>query len=317
MSREIKNVVVVGAGSMGVGIAQNFAEAGLSVKMLARHQETLDNAMVQLTANLKLFQEFQLLRQPPAEIKSRVTPVLAKFLSQEIQRCDFVLETVPEILQQKKEILSQLDSCSPDVIISSNTGSFTISMLTEGMKTPERVVGTHYFMPAHIIPLVEIHRSTITKDEVVEATIGLMKKVGKKTVLVRKESTGFIVNRIQAAIAREAHYLIEQGIVTPEDFDTATKASYGFRLANIGPMAQADINGLDTVFRGNSLIYKVLCTATEPSPVMTEKVKNGEFGLKSGKGFYDYTGKSKLHIMEEYERNLLKQLVLFHQRENK
>ena len=314
-AEDIRKVVVIGAGIMGGGIAQNFAQAGLSVVISARHQETLDNALAQVGANLRLFAEFGLLQEEPSLIQSRIGLCLAQELEKAIKDCDFVVESIPEVLQAKRELFARLDSCHPDAILSSNTSSLTMSAIADGMRTPGRVIGVHYFTPAHIVPLVEIHRGRNTTDEVVQATRELMVKVGKKPVLVRKEVPGLIVNRIQTAMVREASYLIEQGVVTPEDLDMAAKASYGFRLASLGPMAQLDINGLDTIMRGNEQIYKVLCNSTESSPTIVEKVQRGELGLKSGKGYYDYENKSREQIIEARDRNLLKQLILYRQME--
>jgi len=142
-----------------------------------------------------------------------------------------------------------------------------------------------------------------------------MIKAGKKPILVRKVMVGFIVNRIQGAIVREAQYLIDQGAVSIEDFDAAARASYGFRLANLGPMAQMDVNGLDVAFRGHSRVYKDLCNATEPAQSFKEKIEKGELGIKTGKGFYDYSGTTASQVMKEVETNLLKQLTLFKKRE--
>ena len=311
-AEDIKKVVVVGAGIMGEGIAQNFAQAGLFVQVIARHEQSLDSCLAQINANLRLFQEFGLLKEDPSSIKSRVEPVLAEDLDKAVQSCDFVVESVPEILEVKKDLLSRLDLLHHDVIIASNTGSFTIPTLTEGLRTPGRVIGTHYFNPAHIIPLVEIHRGQHTADEVVEITRRLMLRVGKKPVIVRKEVPGFIINRLTGAMQREIQYLIDEGIVTPEELDIAIKASYGFRLACLGPMEAEDMIGLDTSARVSAQIFKALSNATEPSPALLDKVNKGELGIKSGKGWYDYTGKSRAQIMEERNRRLLQQLVLFH-----
>ncbi|OGO22880.1 MAG: hypothetical protein A2144_02520 [Chloroflexi bacterium RBG_16_50_9] len=298
---------------MGEGIAQNFAQGGLSVRVFDQNTDILTRCFNQVGANLRLFAEFGLLPKEPSLILSRMEFHLARELEKKIKDCAFVVESIPEVLPQKRELFARLDSCHQDVILSSNTSSFTMSAIAEGMRTPGRVIGLHYFMPAHIVPLVEIHRGKNTADEVVEVTRQLMVKVGKKPVLVGKEVPGLIVNRIQTAMMREANYLVEQGVVTPEDFDMAARASYGFRLASLGPFAQLDINGLDTVMRGNEQIYKVLSNTTEPSPAIVEKVKRGELGLKSGQGYYDYRGKSKEQIIEERDRNLLKQLILFNQ----
>lgn len=314
-AEDIKKVVVVGAGIMGEGIAHNFAQAGLSVRVVDQDEQILDRCLAQIDANLRLFLEFGLLPEGPSSIKSRIEPFLSQHLAEATRDCDFVVEAIPEILQLKRELFAQLDSLHQDIILSSNTSSFTISAIAEGLRTPGRVVGLHYFNPAHIIPLVEIHRGQHTEDEVVEVTRELMLRVGKKPVLVRKEVPGFIVNRITGAMEREIDYLIDEGIVTPEDLDLAAKGSYGFRLACLGPMEAEDMIGLDTAMRASEQIFKVLSNATEPSPVLVEKVRRGELGIKSGKGWHDYTGRSRAEIMEERNRKLLQQLVLFNARE--
>jgi 3-hydroxyacyl-CoA dehydrogenase len=230
--------------------------------------------------------------------------------------CDYVVESIPEVLETKKETLAQIEACSSlDIIIGSNTGSFPITELANGMKNPARVVGLHYFNPAHIMPTVEIHRGQKTTDEAVEITRELMTRVGKKPVMVRKEVLGFIVNRITGAMEREIDYLLDEGIVTPEDRDTAIKGSIGFRMACLGPQEIEDMLGLDTAMRVGGRVFKVLSNATEPSPQLIEKVKKGELGIKSGKGWYDYTGKSITEVNDKNNRKLLQQLALFYARE--
>ncbi len=313
----IKTVAVVGAGGMGEGIALTCAQAGLGVRVVTRSNETMVKCMAHIDDSLKLFKEFGLIKEDPSTIRSRVQPYFMADLKYAVKDCDFIVESVPEVLEAKRELFEQLDNyCEPRVIISSNTSSFPVNILVEKMKTPERVIGTHFFMPAHIIPLVEIHWGEKTAKEVIDATWDLMVQVGKTPILVRKPVVGFVVNRIQNAIVREAHCLIDQGVVTVEDFDRAAKASYGFRLANLGPLAQLDINGLDVVFRGNTRIYKELCNTTELSPNFAAMVARGDLGLKSGKGYYDYTGQPKGKVQENIERNLLKQLILYREREN-
>jgi 3-hydroxybutyryl-CoA dehydrogenase len=313
--RDVKTVGVVGAGGMGEGIALNLAQAGLSVHVITRSESTMEKCRAQIEDSLQLFEEMKLLEEKSSAIRARIQPFYMSDLKNAVKDCDFIIESIPEVLETKRELLAQLDSCHPDVIISSNTSTFPVSVLAEKMRTPERVVGTHYFMPAHIIPLVEVHWGEKTDMGAVEATKKLMEKVGKKPILVRKAMVGFIVNRIQGAIVREAQYLIDQGAVSIEDFDAAARASYGFRLANLGPMAQMDVNGLDVAFRGHSRVYKELCNATEPAPSFKEKIEKGELGIKTGKGFYDYSGKTASQVMKEVETNLLKQLALFKERE--
>jgi 3-hydroxybutyryl-CoA dehydrogenase len=312
---DIKKVAVIGAGTMGAGLAQVFAQAGLPVKVFDQSQDILDRCLPRISNSLKLFAEFDLLQEEPLMILSMIHPLPSSEMPAALKDCDFVLECIPEILNLKKELFVQLDSCRPEVILSSNTSTFTISSITSGMRSASRVVGTHFFFPPQIMPLVEVHRGKETADECIELTRQLLAKAGKKPVLIRKEILGFVVNRIQAAIGREANYLIEQGVISPEEFDLAARGSYGFRMANLGPLEQADLNGLDTKMRSDELTYKELCSSAELSPAFIAKVKRGELGLKSGKGFYDYQGKSKDQIVARVERNLIKQLLLFRQRE--
>lgn len=308
---EIKQIVVIGAGNMGEGIVQSFAQAGKNVKVLSRKRETLDKCLQQIDTNLKLFAEFQLLEEAPEVIKSRITYIPMAELSEAIRGCHFIVETIPEVLADKKELFGKLDGCDPDVILASNTGSITITTLTEDMKTAYRVVGTHYFNPAHIMPLVEIHRGKYTSDKVVQTTRDLMLQVGKKPILVKKEIPGFIVNRVQGAIFREISYLLDEGIATPEDIDMAAKAMYGFRLSCIGPMEADDMIGLDTSARVSANLFKTLSNRTEPSATLLDKVNKGELGIKTESGWYNYRGRTRTQVLDEINRRLLKQLVLF------
>jgi 3-hydroxybutyryl-CoA dehydrogenase len=309
--REIRTVAVIGAGTMGVGVVQTFAEAGMSVRMIARNRQRLEQSLASVAANLRLFDEFNLLREAPSAITSRIEIIPSEDMAAVTKGCHFVLETIPEVLDTKRMIFSQLDQLPPEVIIASNTSSFTMDMLTEKIKSPQRMLGLHYFNPAHIIPAVEIHKGKYTTDAVVEQTRSLMIRTGKKPVIVRKTVPGFIINRLTGAMEREIDYLIDEGIVTPEDLDIAVKASYGFRLACMGPMAQEDLIGLDTSARVSANVFKLLSSKTEPSPVLLEKVKKGELGIKSGKGWYDYSGKTRDEVNDAINRRLLKQLALF------
>lgn len=311
----IRTVVIVGAGIMGQGIALNFAQAEYSVRLVEKDNSILKKCLLQIDTDLSLFQKFCLLKDKESVIKSRIKGFPLENIAEATNNCDFVVEAIPELLQTKKDLFTILDTLPENVILSSNTSSFTITSLAEGLNNPERVIGLHYFNPAHIIPLVEIHWGRLTGDETIKVTAELMRRVGKKSILVRKEVPGFVVNRIQVAMQREVEYLISEGVVTTEDFDIAAKAGYGFRLANIGPLETDDLIGLDTCLRVGSHLRKVLCNTSEPSTALSEKVSKGELGLKSGKGWYDYTGKSMANIVEERNRKLLRQLALFNANE--
>jgi 3-hydroxyacyl-CoA dehydrogenase len=163
--------------------------------------------------------------------------------------------------------------------------------------------------------VVEIHRGKKTLEKTVETARELMLKIGKKPVLVRKTMPGFIVNRLTGALEREIDYLLDEGVVTPEELDMAIKGSIGFRMACLGPQETEDMIGLDTAMMVSKRIYRVLSNATEPSNQLVEKVQKGELGIKSGKGWYDYKGKSSNEVLNENNRKLLQQLAVFRQRE--
>lgn len=312
----IKTVAVIGTGIMGMGIIQSFAEAGLTVRMIARRPEAMEQSMALVKANLKLFEEFNLLTEPIDKIVARIEPVVSTNTVEAVKGCEFILETVQEIFDAKRAIFEQLDTLPKNVIIASNTSSFTMDKLVDGFKTPERMLGLHYFNPAHIIPAVEIHTNKATTPEAVAATKALMIKTKKKPVVVLKSVPGFIINRLTGAMEREIDYLLDEGIVTAEDLDIAVKASYGFRLSCMGPMAAEDMIGLDTSARVSGNVFKVLSNATEPSVVLLEKVSKGELGIKSGKGWYDYSGQTREEVNDKINRRLLKQLALFRSVEN-
>jgi len=308
---DIRTVVVIGAGTMGEGIVQNFAQAGLNVRVVARKTQTLENCLKQVSVNLKTFQEYELLDEAPEAILKRIQAIPADQLSKAIDGCDYVVETIPENADAKKETFEKLDGLPENVVVASNTGSFPMDNLTEGIKTPQRFIGTHYFNPAHIIPAVEVHLGSKTTNEAFELTKGLLLKAGKNPVLVRKVKPGFIVNRITGAIEREIDYLLDEGIVTPEDLDIAIKSSIGFRFACLGPMEVEDMIGLDIAKIVSGRVFKLLSNTTEPSPELVKKVEKGELGIKAGKGWYDYSGKDRSEVLENNNRKLLRQLKLF------
>jgi 3-hydroxybutyryl-CoA dehydrogenase len=312
----IDRIAVIGAGIMGIGIAQNFAQAGLTVFLSDISQEILEKARIQIKANLDQFREFGLLSEDATVIAARIQPLLRSSLKKGLAGCRYIVEVIPELLDEKRKLFSEIEEYSLSGIISSNTGSFTIAELARGMKNPARFIGVHYFNPAHIIPAVEVHFSPLTSPETVEVTRALLFKAGKLPVMVRKEVPGFIVNRLTGALTREIDNMICEGIVTPEDLDTAIKGSIGFRSSCLGPMETEDMIGLDTSLRVSNRIFKALSNATGPSPHFVAKVQAGELGIKTGKGWYDYSGKTAAQVLEENNRKLLRQLAMFNKREN-
>ncbi len=314
---DIQTVIVIGAGVMGEGIAQSFAEAGFNVQILDIHDDALARCQSQIASNLQLGLEAGALTDTVDNVMARINTSNTKNMAALLQHCDMVVESAPELIALKREIFAQLDQAPDHVLLASNTGSFTVSEITKGMNTPERVVGLHYFNPAHLIPAVEVHKGADTSEERIEQAMEIMRRVGKIPVRVRKEIPGFIINRLTGALSREVDHLIDEGVVTPEDLDAAMKASLGFRLAQVGMMEGRDFIGLDTDVRVSKNVYPQLSTRTLPSQKTIDLVEQGDLGVKSGRGYYDYAGRSREDVLRARNEKLLKQLEVFRAMHNK
>jgi 3-hydroxybutyryl-CoA dehydrogenase len=310
-----EKILIVGTGTMGEGIAQTFAQNGFDVRLVARRDEPMARALSQIKQNIQQFIEFGLITEPADVVLGRIEGMVTTDMTEAVKDCTYCVETIQEKLDYKRELIAALQAADPGLIIGSNTGSMTMDTLAEGMPRPDKLIGIHYFNPAHIIPLVEVHRGTACSEATYEETERLMKASGKRTALVRKEMPGFIVNRVMGAITREIHFILDQGICTPEDLNTAIKSSTGFRFACLGPMEVDDMIGLDISATVSGRVFPGLSNATGPSRLLLEKVERGELGIKSGKGWYDYSGKTREEVLEEKNRALLPQLKLFLERE--
>lgn len=304
-------IAVIGAGTMGAGIAQSFAQAGHKVLLIDESNEALERAHALITTNLGQLQAFDLLEQGVAACLDRIELKVGSDALGDVPNLELVVESISEDLKLKQTLFAKLDTLPDTVILASNTSSMTLSEISDGMRTAHRTVGLHYFNPAHIIPAVEVHRGVATTDETVAGVRELVEGAGKISIVVRKEIPGFVINRLTGALEREIDLLLDEGVVSPEDLDKAVKASLGFRLACLGPMEAEDMIGLDIAARVSGNIFKVLSNATEPSPELCEKVARGELGVKSGRGWYDYPDSQKQSILEERNARLLRQLALF------
>jgi 3-hydroxybutyryl-CoA dehydrogenase len=306
-----EKILIIGAGTMGEGIAQSFAQNGYRARVVDIRDDYVARALGQVRQNVEQFAEFGLITEPADQVTARVEGLVTTDMAEAVDGCAYVIEAVPEVLDLKRDLLGRLQAADADLVIGSNTGSFTMDALAEGLPRPDNLIGIHYFNPAHIIPLVEIHRGSACSDAAYDETVRLLEASGKNTVLVRVERPGFIVNRLMGALEREIDYLLDEGIVTPEDLDVAVKSSTGFRFACLGPMELEDMIGLDIAATVSGRVFKGLSNATEPSPMLLEKVEKGELGIKSGKGWYDYSGRTREEVLKEKNARLLPQLRLF------
>jgi len=301
---EIKNVTIVGAGTMGHSLAQAFAQGGYQVWLHDIKEEILQKARRLISANLQTLLDLGLLSEEPAVILSRVRTTTN--IKEAAQQADFIIEAIIEDETAKKEMFKILDEASPPpAILASNTSYLDIFKFVE-TKRPDKVLITHWFAPPHIVPLVEIVRGPETSKETVDTVKSLLLKLGKTPIVISKFLPGFIANRMQSALGNEVLFLLDNGYASPEDIDLATKASFGLRIPILGVVKRMDFTGLD-------LTQKVLQNAAYKVPpqrnrseVVDRLVAQGKLGVKTGKGFYDYGGRSPEEIMRERDIKLIK-----------
>lgn len=284
----MENITVLGAGVMGHGAAQLFAQAGKNVRIRARRKSSLEKAKNLNKNSLKIMVEKGMLTEKEAKLAlDQIT--YTTDLHEAIEGSDFILESIPEVLDAKLEIYDTIENTVSDkTIISSNTSTFPLEELTKKAKHPERFIITHFFNPPQLVPIVEIVKTEKTSEAVIQATYDVMKEIGKSPVVLNKEITGFIVNRIQVAMLREAFHLMELGVATAEDIDIAMKGSMGFKWAFCGPMESQDLAGLQTTKAMVGNIMKDLSNTREVSSILTEMVENDKLGIRTNEGFYKY-----------------------------
>ncbi|MEN1967841.1 3-hydroxyacyl-CoA dehydrogenase NAD-binding domain-containing protein [Lentibacillus sp. N15] len=287
MVPEINNVSVVGAGTMGSGIAQLFLQGNVNVTMIDASESALTRGRQKIIGQLEQLSQYGLFDQNMiSETMEHLT--LSTRISN-VSTADIVIEAVPEKLSLKQDVFKEIESyCSRETLISTNTSGLSINQIVCALEHPERAIGTHFFMPADVIPLVEVIKSEYTSSSTTNRIMAILKKVNKKPVLIHKDIPGFIANRIQHALMREALYLAESGVASAEDIDTVVRYSLGVRLLFTGPLEQRDLNGLDIHYDIANYLYGNLENRSSPSDLLTSKVENNELGIKTGKGFYEW-----------------------------
>jgi 3-hydroxybutyryl-CoA dehydrogenase len=289
---DIRRVGVVGAGLMGHGIALEFALAGYDVGIYDLSDEKLQQATKNIEANLQMLTEIGLATQAQHEaVLSHIYP--STDFSDAVGSADIVIEAVFENLELKQELFRRLDQqCLERTILASNTSTLLPSKLAAVTRRPDRVLVAHYFNPPFLLPLVELVRHPATSDETVMTLHGLLSNIGKMPVIVQREVPGFIGNRLQAALIREALSIVEHGIASAQDVDIVVKNGFGRRYAAAGPFEIFELAGWDLVLALTPYLVPDLESSTESSALLKEKVERGELGVKTGKGFYEWTPES-------------------------
>jgi 3-hydroxyacyl-CoA dehydrogenase len=289
---EIRHIGVIGAGLMGHGIALEFALAGYRVTLNDVSDEMLSDAMDSIAVDLDMLREMGLATATQtAPVPERIWTTIS--LEDAVADADFVVEAVTEDLSVKEDVFAQLDMHSPErTILASNSSTLMPSRMARATDRPDRVLVTHYFNPPYLVPVVEIVGSPETSDETIEIARRLLSKAGKRSVVLKKEAPGFIVNRLQIALMREALSIVEQGIASAEDIDVVVRNSFGRRLAVAGPFEVFESAGLDVVLAMMDQLLPQIESSTEVPPVVREMVSRGDLGIKTGKGFYEWTPES-------------------------
>jgi 3-hydroxybutyryl-CoA dehydrogenase len=303
MPQSEQHALVVGGGTMGVGIIAMFLAGGWKVDVVSRSTSTRDGLAAATAKALSTMGK-------PADTSGLST--FATLVEARWPQITLVVETVTEDLALKQSMFAEMEALArPDAALTSNSSSFPISTIGEGLKTQERMMGLHFFMPAHLIPLVEVVRSVHTDVATAEKVGAIMASLGKRPVQVKKDVIGFLGNRIQGALMREALWLIEQGVASPEDIDATVRLSFGFRYAAAGPITQKEHSGWDTTNAVAKIIWPDLCNADGPPPVLQNNVAAGRIGFKTKHGFFAWDDASIAKERARYERALQKCLEIF------
>jgi len=300
-----EHISIIGAGMMGHGIAQIFATQGHRVSLLDVNDEILTKAIENIRANLVLLAESGI------RSKEDIDPTLERInitqdLEEAASRAQFVIEAVSEKLDLKQRLFQKLDAiCSPDTILTTNTSVISITEIAAKAARRDRIVGTHFWNPPFLIPLVEVIKGNDTSPQTMDTVFNLLKRVGKHPVRVEKDVPGFVGNRLQHALWREAISIVEQGIADPATVDMVVKKGFGIRLPVLGPLENADMVGLDLTLQIHNYILKHIESSTEPSPLLKQKVQEGEIGFKTGLGFQEWNRER----MDQCRKNLLNHLI--------
>mgnify|MGYP001160411946 FL=1 len=305
---DIKTICNLGCGTMGFGTAIAFAKSGYEVNMFGRKDASIERAMKNIHFTLDVMKANDLLTEEEEKgLLSRIHGVTT--LKDAAANADFVIESVAEDLDIKKAVYKEMESyLGPDVIFATDSSGLSPTEVASALDHPERFVVAHFWNPPHLIPLVEIVPGAKTNQETVDITWKLMEKIGKKPVALLKEAPGFVGNRLQFALLREALYCVKEGIATAEAVDAICKYSIGRRLGVTGPIETADFGGLDIFYNISAYLNADLADDKEASDVMKKCVDEGNLGAKTGTGLYNWTPEDIDRIKRTREEVLIEWL---------
>jgi 3-hydroxybutyryl-CoA dehydrogenase len=289
-------IAVIGAGLMGHGIAQVFALAGHEVTITDAHKPTLDNALNRISANLRDLGDDE-------TAVSRVKPIAD--LADCVREADYVVEAILEDMPLKQKTFAEIEQhVRPDTILASNTSVMPITEIMQGLKHRDRALGTHWWNPPFLVPLVEVIATRWTSEAAIDLTMKLHDDAGKQPAHVKKDVPGFIGNRLQHALWREAVSLVERGICDAETVDKVIKAAFGRRLAVLGPLENADLVGTDLTLAIHKTVLPDIDHRPGPSPYLERLVAEGKLGFKSGEGFRKWSADEQAALRSKVLQHL-------------
>ena len=289
---------------MGGQIALVLAMGSRQTFLTDTDQKALDKSLENIERYASDLHRHDLLQEEPSKVVERIHT--ATSLEKAAAGAEFVAEAVFEDLEVKKDVFRRLDECTErSTILSSNTSGFPISKIAAATKAPDRVVGGHFVQPAHVVPIVEVIRGEKTSDDVIKRTREIWLGLHRIPILINKDIPGFILNRIQHAMIREATFLLAEGVAGAEDIDLTVSLGLAPRMTVSGPLEQRDMNGIDLNYKIAKNLWNELSGSEEPLEFLKHKVEKGELGLKSGRGYYDWTGMKPNDVRSARDEALL------------
>jgi 5-formyl-3-hydroxy-2-methylpyridine 4-carboxylate dehydrogenase len=303
--RDIRKVAVVGAGTMGPGMAATFARNGFDTALYDVKPEQLDKAKGAVDFVYTILTGGGFMTSDDADAgHARIT--FTTDLTEALNGADFVVETVPERKDLKQQVFQEIEALVGDaVILATNTSGIPITDIASVTRVPGRVVGMHWSNPPHLIPVIEVIRGQETTDETAQATVEVVEKIGMVPAIVDRDVAGFVENRILYAIMREALHLLDEGVASAEAIDTITKWGIGYKLAVIGPLELLDMAGLDIYTSVANYLNKDLNASPGVSQTVTDKVAAGKLGIKTQGGLFDYTPEKIQQLQQQRGRKLV------------
>lgn len=304
---DIRDAALIGAGTMGAGFALCFALAGCRARLYDINPEQFKVGLARIDNALKLYVSEGVATQAQADAARPLISTTTS-LEEALEGVQFVLEAVPEKIELKQELFPKIEALvGPETILASNTSALSISAIAATCKIQERICGMHWFNPPELVPLVEVIRGEKTSDATMNLVYELVERLDHEPIMVNKEVPGFVGNRMQIALFREAMHILADGVAGPEDVDKALKYALGFRWSWQGPAETADLGGLDVWNAVSSYLFPLLSNMTELPGFFQEMITDGKLGVKNGRGFYDYDAQAGLEAVRKRDLYFIRQ----------